>query len=94
MLEHCGGAGAKEMVASYAASAALLEQPAAGCAAPAPPAGQGQGGVDWSTLKGSPAAAMEQTLRWLEAEHGGTDSYLATIGCERGGAWWGLGGDG
>ena len=36
--------------------------------------------VDWSRLRGSPAAAMEETLAWLDATHGGAAAYLASAG--------------
>ena len=92
LLQHCTGAGADEIVASYAASEALLEQ--GGGVAQPEPRREGEG-VDWSALRGSPPQAMEQTLAWLDDEFGGggaagsgIDRYLDGCGCARGGAWW------
>ena len=34
--------------------------------------------VDWSRFRGSPPEAIEQTLAWLDARHGGAARYLAT----------------
>ena len=32
--------------------------------------------MDWSTLRGSPPLAMEETLQWLRSSYGAIDNYL------------------
>ena len=70
-----------EIVDGYAASGALLGGDDAPGAAdePRPPS---SGGVDWGRFRGSPAAAIEAALDWIDKNHGSPAAYLETCGVD------------
>ena len=70
-----------EIVAGYAASGALLGgDDAPGVAdEPRPPS---SGGVDWGRFRGSPAAAIEAALDWIDKNHGSPAAYLEACGVD------------
>ena len=71
-----------EIVNGYAASGALLcGDDAPGVADQPRPANKG-GGVDWGRFRGSPAAAIEAALDWIDKNHGSPAAYLETCGVE------------
>ena len=71
-----------EIVAGYAASGALLGGDDAPEVADKPrPANEG-GGVDWGRFRGSPAAAIEAALDWIDENHGSPAAYLETCGVD------------
>lgn len=79
LLQHAVGDCEADIVAAYAASAELLNEPEPS-GSPAP-----RGAVDWTPLRGSPAPAMSATLAWVRREYGTLDGYLDSVGA--GEAW-------
>ena len=70
-----------EIVNGYAASGALLGgDDAPGVADESRP--PSSGGVDWGRFRGSPAAAIEAALDWIDENHGSPAAYLETCGVE------------
>ena len=79
LLEEVCGVDRAETVAAYAASGGFLGGEDALPPAPAETRGLSDDPeVDWSRFRGSPPEAIEQTLAWLDARHGGAARYLAT----------------
>ena len=81
LVESICGVPRSEIVAGYAASGALLGgNDAPGVAdEPRPPS---SGGVDWGRFRGSPAAAIEAALDWIDKNHGSPAAYLETCGVD------------
>ena len=81
LVESVCGVPRSEIVAGYAASGALLGGDDAPGAAdePRPPS---SGGVDWGRFRGSPAAAIEAALDWIDKNHGSPAAYLETCGVD------------
>ena len=79
LLQHAVGDSEEDIVAAYAASAELLNEPEPS-GSPAP-----RGEVDWTALRGSPAPAMSATLAWVRREYGTLDGFLDSVGA--GEAW-------
>ena len=81
LVESVCGVPRAEIVAGYAASGALLGGDDAPGAAdePRPPS---SGGVDWGRFRGSPAAAIEAALDWIDKNHGSPAAYLETCGVD------------
>ena len=82
LVESVCGVPRSEIVAGYAASGALLGGDDAPEVADQPrPANKG-GGVDWGRFHGSPAAAIEAALDWIDKNHGSPAAYLETCGVD------------
>ena len=81
LVESVCGVPRSEIVAGYAASGALLGgDDAPGVAdEPRPPS---SGGVDWGRFRGSPAAAIEAALDWIDKNHGSPAAYLEACGVD------------
>ena len=81
LVESVCGVPRSEIVAGYAASGALLGGDDAPGAAdePRPPS---SGGVDWGRFRGSPAAAIEAALDWIDKNHGSPAAYLEACGVD------------
>ena len=82
LVESVCGVPRSEIVAGYAASGALLGgDDAPEVADQSRPANEG-GGVDWGRFRGSPAAAIEAALDWIDKNHGSPAAYLETCGVD------------
>jgi hypothetical protein len=82
LVESICGVPRSEIVAGYAASGALLGgDDAPGVADQPRPANKG-GGVDWGRFRGSPAAAIEAALDWIDNNHGSPAAYLKACGVD------------
>ncbi len=81
LIESVCGVPRSEIVAGYATSGALLGGDDAPGAAdePRPPS---SGGVDWGRFRGSPAAAIEAALDWIDKNHGSPVAYLEACGVD------------
>eukprot|EP00977_Amphora_coffeiformis_P022808 scaffold11575_cov179-Amphora_coffeaeformis.AAC.1 len=75
LLQGCAGASDQEIIVSYAESGPLI-----GETSPDEPSHKeeraGETFIDWSRFRGSPASAMEQTLKWIRDRHGSVENYL------------------
>mmetsp|Transcript_8909 Transcript_8909/g.24689 ORF Transcript_8909/g.24689 Transcript_8909/m.24689 type:complete len:365 (+) Transcript_8909:77-1171(+) len=84
MLQHCVTRDEKNsIIESYRLSEVLLGETelSKGKGKRAKNSSSGSGSqLDWSRFRGSPAAAMEQTLDWIDASYGSMDGYLDMIG--------------
>ena len=78
LLQSAAGDPEAEIVEAYALSESLLDESSAPRGPPEPPPQQG---VDWAALRGSPAEAMRETLRWVEAEYGSPAEFIRYAGC-------------
>lgn len=81
LVESICGVPRVEIVDGYTVSGALLGGKDAPGAAdePQPPA---SGGVDWNRFRGSPAAAIEAALDWIDTVHGSPAAYLEACGVD------------
>ena len=81
LVESICGVPRSEIIAGYAVSGALLGGDDAPGAAdePRPPS---SGGVDWGRFRGSPAAAIEAALDWIDKNHGSPAAYLEACGVD------------
>ena len=98
LLQHAVGDAPEKIVEEYALSEVLLGEGGGGGGGGGGGAAaqqsvlqsssrqqQHSAGVDWSALRGSPPAAMEDTLGWVRSKYGAIDSFLEKVGC--GEAW-------
>ena len=82
LVESVCGVPRSEIVAGYAASGALLGGDDAPGVADQPRAANEGGGVDWGRFRGSPAAAIEAALDWIDENNGSPAAYLEACGVD------------
>mmetsp|Transcript_28729 Transcript_28729/g.43826 ORF Transcript_28729/g.43826 Transcript_28729/m.43826 type:complete len:293 (-) Transcript_28729:1833-2711(-) len=76
LIQSCLGADDIDIIEAYSLSGDLLGEGAV----QSPSKGNSKNGmIDWSFFRGSPASAMQDTLRWIRQRNGSVEAYLDTI---------------
>lgn len=76
LLQSCLGATHQEIVRTYAESGPLIGETAA--SEKNADSRSSDTFIDWSRFRGSPPAAMKDTLEWIKSRHGSVENYIKT----------------
>ena len=79
LLQHCMGETKEDLIRSYGRSGDLLGESPSSTTSSSSATNEQTGLVDWSHFRGSPEAAMEETLAWMDQTYGSVDGYLDRI---------------